>query len=271
MQWPRRRKPADRSACAETMTDGATAIDRADEQVGAAVQGLELLGRAARQRAIYPKGHPAAGLAIEQARTGVGRLLGEEPEAEVSLSRGRIAVNGRVLPDGASARVDLASCLRDRGISRFAIRAGIEDDELIALLDVLGSEPEALQERGGPQALLPEKDDPHLALTEIEYARYVRASEAEEATADEARVADVGGGGMLGGPLAATELLNEAGLEQLRGLLQQPQLLARHLLALAADKTGKGQGTGVGGGTGAGIGDGTGKGIGTGGDVPVTR
>ncbi|MFQ6096720.1 MAG: HEAT repeat domain-containing protein [Armatimonadota bacterium] len=240
------------------MTDSANTADDVEHRVAQAAHGLELLTRAARQRAMYPEGHPAIGLAVEQARAAIERLFAAGEDVEIALSRGRVAVNGHFLPEDSRVAGPLGTCLREKRVSRVAIRRGIDDDELIALLDVLGMEPDAVQERGGAQALVPQKEAPSLSVTEIEYGRYVRASDVGQ---EDGRP-----------PRAASEeepLLEESGLQRLRDLLSRPDLLAQHLSALSRREAVGGGVGGPGDPAGVGIGPGTGGGIGTGGDVPL--
>jgi hypothetical protein len=94
--------------------------------------------RAARQRSLYPDGHPVCAAAEAGAYTAVRDLLLESERVEFLLAEEGVLCEGEPVVTGDDSLQELARTLRQDGIWGLGVRRGITDSELDLLLDLLG-------------------------------------------------------------------------------------------------------------------------------------
>ncbi len=94
--------------------------------------------RAARQRSLYPDGHPMRAAASAGAYTAVRDLLLESERVEFVLAEEGVLCEGEPVIMGDDSLQELAGALRQEGVWGLGLRRGITDGELDLLLDLLG-------------------------------------------------------------------------------------------------------------------------------------
>jgi hypothetical protein len=140
---------------------------------------IRQLRRAAAMRALYPRGHPTHGSAVESARESVAVMLGDTKRAELVFVSGAIEYQGEPLPDDDGAIGELAACWRAHGISGLAIERGVTEAELDLLLDMsVPSNTELNVE--AIRGRLREISAQHLEVTETDFAMFVPRSRLPE-------------------------------------------------------------------------------------------
>ncbi len=132
------------------------------------LQTLAARVQAARQcQQIYPPKHPRLALAIDELYADLHAMFdGDEPlriaytDHEFVLGNVQIAVSGEVMSE-------FASLLEGLGIEKLVFESDVNRDDLLAMLAILGRDPEELASAGGIEAEVKKANLPHIELGTI--------------------------------------------------------------------------------------------------------
>lgn len=183
------------------------------------------LSVACKSRSLYSADHPAARDAVSLLHAVMEDSLAEMARINVQVVKDSLVFEGQVVGSGSESLRRLASRIRFLNIQEISITAGASLDEAAALVELLASELEEVEEAGGPETFLMARGAVNISVTESASARSV-----EEAMEEQ---------GLL--PTLETEEREEAPavlpeeVEDLLELLLYPEELGRKLMALSAE------------------------------------
>jgi hypothetical protein len=112
---------------------------------------------------LYPTDHPEFGSALALAVRACRDLLDVLPVCTLHHDRSGLYLMGEPCPPGNSSD-RFAARLRDRDIPAITFREGVTKEELLALLQLLRSEPELVVEQGGGAVWLRQCGAQHISL-----------------------------------------------------------------------------------------------------------
>lgn len=138
---------------------------------------LDVFCRAARQVALYTASHPAALAALEDAMTAIEAALNGRTRATLSLSSDTLLWDGRPLAHRSPSVKELHQRMHQRMIAAVVFHAGIQREDLAALLDVLTRDPRELEQAGGAAKYMQAQAVHHVNVEEVDYSQYLRESE----------------------------------------------------------------------------------------------
>lgn len=150
---------------------------------------------------MYTSAHPRSQEALKTLAASTAGWLQERPELQMTVSSGKVFVDGTPIEGGNLHVTALVRQFSERQIAGFVIQRGVPTEELLAMLEILILKPAKLEELGGVAKVLAGKNLGFITLSQTQY-REVREGD--------------GGEGEQGGPgKAGPEARSEMGIEPL--------------------------------------------------------
>jgi HD-GYP domain-containing protein (c-di-GMP phosphodiesterase class II) len=107
------------------------------------------LNVALRNQGLYGEGHPMAALWTGKSLSALEELLSQVPRAIVKMVHGDLIFEGERILDNIDPIRGLVEAFSAREVESVTFLPGIEEQEVVAFLDLLRSDPQALKEAGG--------------------------------------------------------------------------------------------------------------------------
>lgn len=128
---------------------------------------INSLARAMRNISFYAADHPLVRLNIEEATEAVNRLLETKREFVLKIVEGEVVADDQPLFDPGTGTTNLVgACLR-REIESMTFIAGLSEEEVSALVNLLIMDPEEVQQRGGAAAALTRVGASHIRVERL--------------------------------------------------------------------------------------------------------
>ncbi|MHB1000050.1 MAG: HD-GYP domain-containing protein [Armatimonadota bacterium] len=130
------------------------------------VQSVIKIAVCVRSMGLYGRHHPLIIEMVEQARRSLSSLLIMQPTIVIGVGDNYLSLESFPINDAIEGLSVFTSLLSERKISEFRLTAGIIDDEIIELTDLLCMPPEDLIIRGGVSAELVKRGVLHIQTKE---------------------------------------------------------------------------------------------------------
>ncbi|MFZ1615144.1 MAG: hypothetical protein WAT51_13275, partial [Holophaga sp.] len=129
---------------------------------------------------MYTDVHPRSQQALGALTEGLNAWLAEKPALHIAASNGKLFVDSAPLEAQNLHTAALAKQLSERQIAGFIIQRGVEQDELLEMLNILILKPSKLEQLGGAAKIMADKKLRHISLGQIQY-KEVREGDNDEA------------------------------------------------------------------------------------------
>jgi len=128
---------------------------------------------------MYTPAHPRAVSTIQSLAAAIGSWLQEKPSLHIAATHGKVFVDGAPV-EGQSLHLQaLSRQLSERQIAGFVIQRGVEEAELLSMLQILILKPTKIEEQGGVAKVMATLNLRHITLGQTQY-REVREGEGGE-------------------------------------------------------------------------------------------
>lgn len=118
---------------------------------------------------MYTDAHPRSQQALGSLTEGLHAWLAEKPALHIAASNGKLFVDSAPLEAQNLHTAALAKQLGERQIAGFIIQRGVEQDELLEMLNILILKPSKLEQLGGAAKIMADKKLRHISLGQIQY------------------------------------------------------------------------------------------------------
>jgi HEAT repeat protein len=154
--------------------------DAAGSSFGAVLEGLLItLRRTSKDIAFYPAGHPTLARSVERAASQLLAVVTGRPALRLVVSRGGFSFEGRPIGTENPQLATMASELFVRRIQEVAFSADPTPQELVAFLQVIGSDPKKLLQQGGVGKALAAQDVRQIQVNEFDFQQVGESSESQ--------------------------------------------------------------------------------------------
>ncbi len=113
-------------------------------------------------RGLYPSGHPAILAPVGKAHQLLQAVLKVKDPVLLGVVDETLVLEGKAFYDAPQPVGDVTARLLERKIGGLVFRRGVTLNEMLALLDVLAQEPQAVEASGGPQQALAGRQVEHI-------------------------------------------------------------------------------------------------------------
>ncbi len=145
---------------------------------------LTHLSGAIKGRGLYPAGHPAVLAPVSKAHQLLQTVLKVKDPVVLGIVDETLVVEEKPFYDAPPPVGEVATRLIEREIGGLLFRRGVTLNEVLALLDVLTREPEALKAGGGPRQALAGQQVEHIDVRQVSEGEDDIERQAQEAYAD---------------------------------------------------------------------------------------
>jgi putative nucleotidyltransferase with HDIG domain len=128
---------------------------------------LTHMSGAIKGRGLYPPGHPAVLAPVGKAHQLLQAVLKVKSPVLLGVVDETLVLEGKALYEASQPVADVTARLLERRIGGVVIKRGVTLNELLALLDVLAQEPDALEAAGGPAEALAGRSVEHIEAKSI--------------------------------------------------------------------------------------------------------
>jgi HD-GYP domain-containing protein (c-di-GMP phosphodiesterase class II) len=118
-------------------------------------------------RGLYPSGHPAILAPVSKAHQLLQAVLKVKDPVLLGVIDETLVLEGKAFYDAPQPVGDVTTRLLERKIGGLVFRRGVTLNELLALLDVLAQEPQAVEADGGPQHALASRQVEHIETRSV--------------------------------------------------------------------------------------------------------
>ena len=134
---------------------------------------------------MYTASHPRARESAQLMLKKLNEHFGESPKIKIAASNGMLFLDGHPSESRSVHVSNLCKALTERMISGFQLEQGLEQDELVGLLEVLLLKPARIHEMGGVEAIITSKKFKHVQLTHTKFLELKPDEEAYAASPGE--------------------------------------------------------------------------------------
>jgi hypothetical protein len=120
---------------------------------------------------IYPVTHEQALRSLDRAYERLGIVLARRPSATLVVLKEGLAVGKKVLPAKNTVFKELAALLKQYQIVTLTFTKGLEKDELVRFLQLIVTDREAIQRKGGMDAAVQQAGLSHILVQMVDYSQ----------------------------------------------------------------------------------------------------